>query len=106
MNDHEDFDQTYDGPSYRPSQEIGVSELRSALAQLQLFGDDPYLRMQAFNLATVDQFVMGLETDVLRSCMSRKRRQFLKRDFYWRFRRCGSLQPMNSLGLGDSVPKT
>jgi hypothetical protein len=35
--------------------------------------DDPYLRMQVFNLSVVDQFVMGLECDVLRRLHSEDR---------------------------------
>lgn len=50
MNDYEDMGHTDDHVAYRPPKEIGAYELRTALTQLQLFGDDPYLRMQAYNL--------------------------------------------------------
>ena len=56
-----------DGPRYRRSEEIGPYELRNALSQFTLFGDDPFLRMQAYNLAIVDQFVTSLEYDLLRN---------------------------------------
>lgn len=55
-----------DNPRYRRPGEIDPSELRDALTRLHLFGDDPTLRMQAFNLALVDEFVTGLEYDVLK----------------------------------------
>lgn len=54
-----------DGPEYRRPDDIGPAELRSALAGLELFSDDPYLRMQAFNLEAVDRFIMHLESDVM-----------------------------------------
>jgi hypothetical protein len=60
VEDREDF------PDYRPCGEIGAPELSDALRALYLLGDDPYLRMQAFNLSVVDQFIMQLEYDVLR----------------------------------------
>ncbi len=59
---HEDRD---DFPQYRDEEEIQVFELKRALASLHLF-DDPYLNMQAFDLAVVDKFIMQLEYDVLR----------------------------------------
>ncbi len=58
-----------DTPEYRDPDEIKPSELSQALSSLTLM-DDPYLRMQAFNLSFVDQFVMGLEYDVLRKLYS------------------------------------
>jgi hypothetical protein len=41
------------------------STLRQALCKLNFLGDDPFLRMQAFNLAIVDQFLMELESQLL-----------------------------------------
>jgi hypothetical protein len=61
-----------DTPEYRDSDEIKPSELSQAVSSLTLM-DDPYLRMQAFNLSVVDQFVMGLEYDVLRRLNSEDR---------------------------------
>ncbi|OWU68264.1 hypothetical protein ATO2_12880 [Roseovarius sp. 22II1-1F6A] len=46
-------------------EEIDWSALPSALISLQMF-DDPYMRMQATNLGLVDQFLTGLEFEVLR----------------------------------------
>ena len=42
MNDDEEIEHTGDHAVYRLPQEIGDSELRNALVQLQLLGDDPY----------------------------------------------------------------
>jgi hypothetical protein len=53
-----------DGLCYRRPEEIDLAELRDALNQLQLFGNDPSLRMHTFNLAMVDQFATKLEDDV------------------------------------------
>ncbi len=55
-----------DLPDYRGPQEIDGLELSTALCTLHLLGGDPYLRMQAFNLSVVDQFIMKLEYDTLR----------------------------------------
>lgn len=66
MTGDDDRDIEHEGPSYRPPEEIGASELRDALGRLHLFADDPYLRMQAFNLALMDQAATNLEYDVLR----------------------------------------
>lgn len=46
-------------------EEIDGSALSSALVSLQMF-NDPYMRMQATNLGLVDQFLTGLEFEVLR----------------------------------------
>lgn len=52
-------------PEYRDPAGIDSSELRTALSSLYLLGDDPYLRIQAFNLSIVDQFIMQLEYEAL-----------------------------------------
>jgi hypothetical protein len=59
----ENFDD--DGPRYGDVSELGGMEIPAALQGLTLFRD-PYLNMQAFNLATVDGFLNGLEQHVLR----------------------------------------
>ena len=59
-NDAED-----DTPVYLPPSEIDPSGLHTALCSLRLLGDDPFLRMQAFNLSIVDQFLTNLEYQVL-----------------------------------------
>jgi hypothetical protein len=61
----EELDQEEDGPQYSPPGEIDVKELTDGLGRLTLLNDDPYLRMQGFNLAIVDQFIAGLEHAVL-----------------------------------------
>ncbi len=45
---------------------IESGALREVLITLKFLGDDPFLRMQAFNLDVVDDFLMDLEYDVLR----------------------------------------
>lgn len=60
-----DRDVRADDLEHRPMEEVQSSELREALARLHLFDNDPYLRMQAFNLAMVDQFIMQIESAVL-----------------------------------------
>lgn len=61
-NDAEDRD---DSPRYKRPNEIDQSELVNALSGLSLFGDDMFLRMQAFNLAIIDQWLTGFEYEVL-----------------------------------------
>jgi hypothetical protein len=62
-----------DGPPYQEGEESGGSKLQDALFRLQLLGDDPYLRMQVFNLALVDQFVTQLEQEVLEKLIQEER---------------------------------
>jgi hypothetical protein len=67
IDDHDD-----DVPRYREPADIGLNELVNALSSFQMM-DDPYLRMQIYNLAVVDQFIMGLEEDVLRKLLQEER---------------------------------
>jgi hypothetical protein len=60
IEDRDDF------PCYRAPEEINVNEMLGALKTLHLLNRDLYLRMQAFNVSIVDQFIMDLEHDVLR----------------------------------------
>lgn len=62
-DDEDDFDHD-EGRRVPGPDEIDWSALRSALTSLQLF-DDPYMAMQATNLGIVDQFLTGLEFQVL-----------------------------------------
>jgi hypothetical protein len=66
MDDNELMAERDDEPDYRQPADINVSELREALGRLQLLGDDPFLRMQVFNLAIVDHFITRLEYDILK----------------------------------------
>ena len=50
-----------DGPRYGPASSVEAGTLRNALCGLNLLGDDPFLRGQAFNLAIIDQWLTGLE---------------------------------------------
>jgi hypothetical protein len=65
-------DKDDDKPPYRDRSEIGLNEFVKALGSLELM-DDPYLRMQIYNLAIVDQFIMELEEDVLRKLLQEER---------------------------------
>ncbi len=58
MDENNDFEEYDDPPPYQEPSAIDPSVLRQALCKLNLLGDDPYLRMQAFNLAIVDPFLM------------------------------------------------
>ena len=60
IEDHDDI------PTYRAPKEIEASELSQALGTLHLLGDDPYLPVQAWNLAIVDYFIMRLEWTAMR----------------------------------------
>jgi hypothetical protein len=62
IEDHDD-----DIPDFRGPEEIEATELSHALGSLHLLGDDPFLRMQAFNLSLVDHFIMGLELQLHRA---------------------------------------
>jgi hypothetical protein len=66
MNSEEAIEDRDDWPDYRAPEQIAEFELRNALCGLHLLGRAPYLRMQAFNLSVVDQFIMQLECDALR----------------------------------------
>lgn len=45
--------------------EFGPGDLTRALAGLTMLGDDPYLSMQASNVGAIDNFLNGLEDQVL-----------------------------------------
>ena len=66
MEPEEYIEDRDDLPDYREPEKIARSELSDALGRLHLLGGDLYLRMQAFNLAVVDQFIMQLEYETLR----------------------------------------
>jgi hypothetical protein len=63
--DPEDIERD-DRSKYRSPDEIPQSDLRDALFSLTLFVSDPNLKSQAFNIALIDEFVMKLETNLLR----------------------------------------
>jgi hypothetical protein len=66
MEQDDQYENRDDFPQYRDEEEIQLFELTNALGSLHLLDDDPYLRMQVFNLAVVDKFITQLEYDVLR----------------------------------------
>lgn len=74
--DLEDYDQDDEenGTDYRDPEKVMMHELTDALCGLHLFGDDTVLRMQAWNLAIVDQFVMDLEQRMLAHLYDEERR--------------------------------
>ena len=72
--DEEEIDRDdADEQRYKAASEIEQSALREALCNLNLLGDDPFLRMQAFNLAIVDQWLTVLEYQVLEKLMDEER---------------------------------
>lgn len=64
MDDYDTYERD-DGPPYANIDTIQGSEIPAALNQLALFDGDPYLRMQAYNLAIVDTFLNQLEQNVM-----------------------------------------
>lgn len=73
MSDEEGLEEFEEKPRYKAAALIDYSALATALSQLRLLGDDPYLRMQAWNLAIVDKFITGLEYDVLERLIDEER---------------------------------
>lgn len=67
IEDHDD-----DLPPYRDRASIAPYEMVDALGSLRLM-DNPYLSMQIHNLAIVDQFIMGLEEEVLQKLWAEER---------------------------------
>ena len=68
MTDY-DEDDCYDDyePTYLDKDEISQQALADALCSLTLFATDMNLRSQAMNLTIIDEFIMGVEYDYLRS---------------------------------------
>ena len=60
-------DEDIDEPAPRDPDEIEMYELTNALCGLTMLGDDPFLRMQATNIALIDKWLMSLEIDALRA---------------------------------------
>lgn len=58
-----DIDDHYGEDIPRPHEEMEAHELVTALSGLALLRDDLAMSSQAFNIATVDQFLMVLEMD-------------------------------------------
>ena len=73
MDYTEEPDDNYDRPRYKRASDIDPSALHEAICKLHLLGDDVYLRMQAFNLAIVDQFLTDLEYQVLKKQFDEER---------------------------------
>ncbi len=73
MDAGDDDRDSYDGPQYRLPDTIAFSELRESLTGLTLFGSDPNLVNQAFNVALVDKFIMDLELKLLRQQFEEER---------------------------------
>ena len=73
MDENNDYEAYDDQPRYQAPSAIDPSALRQALCKLNLFGDDPFLSMQAFNLAIVDQFLMDLEDQLLKKLVDEER---------------------------------
>lgn len=73
MDENNDYEEHDDQPPYQPPSAIDTSALRVAFCKLNLLGDDMFLRMQAFNLAIVDQFLMELEYQLLKKLVDEER---------------------------------
>ena len=73
MSDEFDHYDGGDEPRYGSPENIEQFKIREALSNLHLLGDDHFLQMQAFNLSIVDQFIMGVEYDVLRLLIHEER---------------------------------
>ena len=58
---------------YEPVESLDWSQLRRALVDLRLFGGDPFLCMQAFNLAMIDRWLTDLEHQLLQALMREER---------------------------------
>jgi hypothetical protein len=72
--DREDWDLEPDeSVRYRPPTLIMPNELPHALRRLTLFGDDPFLSMQATNLGVVDMFCGQLEATLLQQQAEQER---------------------------------
>lgn len=54
-----------DQPEYRDRSEIQQHELSDGLRSLLLLRGDPFMSMQATNLALIDDFIMDIECDVM-----------------------------------------
>src|SRR6266481_5950597 len=73
MGNDDNIEDDPEEPPYQEAEEFSASKLRDALFRLQLLEGDPYLRMQVFNLALVDQFVTQLEREVLEKLIQEER---------------------------------
>lgn len=62
-----------EGPRYRSLDDVSETALREALCGLFLVGEDPFLRMQAWNVSAVDQFIMDIEHEVLSKLIDEER---------------------------------
>ncbi len=62
-----------EGPRYKSLDDVPETGLREALCGLFLLGQDPFLRMQAWNVSVVDQFIMGIEREVLNKLIGEER---------------------------------
>jgi len=61
---HYDCDE--DGPQYVPPDAVFPGQLYENLSKLVFLSSDPFLRMQAFSLDMIDQFIMTIEYEVLK----------------------------------------
>lgn len=73
MDDPDTPEEKEDQLPYVAASEIDPNMLSEALCSLHLLGDDPFLRMQAFNLSIVDPFLTGLEYEVLQKLFDEER---------------------------------
>lgn len=75
MSDDDEYFEPNELP-YRRIEQIDPSELLNALTGLSFLGDDMYLRMQAMNVAIVDNMLMPMERTVLAALIEREHTPF------------------------------
>ncbi|MDE2881407.1 MAG: hypothetical protein OXP70_06105 [Acidobacteriota bacterium] len=68
-----DDDYQSDATEYGTASSVDARALRAALCDLTLLGDDPFLSMQALNLAMVDAWLTPLEEELLRKLIREDR---------------------------------
>ena len=68
-----DFEKDKDQPPYQAAAEMNWVTLDQAPCNLRVFGDDPFSRMRAANIAIIDQWLTQLEYDLPHKLMEDER---------------------------------
>lgn len=77
----DEYGEGFDELPYEAAENIDPAALAVALRGLTLFGDDPYLSMQATNLGIVDGFLTQLEMQLMRLRMEQEGTPFAEAAF-------------------------
>jgi hypothetical protein len=64
---------TSDSAEYKASTDINSHKIVTGLARLTFFNDNPFLRMQAQNIAIIDSFIMDIEKNILNTLLEERR---------------------------------